>query len=331
MKVADLEQLESFALLGPGFGADGPVLLTDLEPVDEPWPQLFYAGYEDHGSEVVGFRGRKTGFIWDAPARPGPLPFALDADGYVAAVERIREAIARGDVYQVNLTVRASLPSVRGDDLLAAVCARGLPRFAAWVRLPDGVTEFVSGSPELFFARCGETIRAEPMKGTAAADDEEGLRGSVKDQAELAMITDLLRNDLTRICRPRSVHVANERRILTLAYATQAVSDIEGRLLSGSSAADVLAVLHPGGSVTGAPKLAAMQMIAELETSPRGAYCGTLGATFGDRTCASLLIRTAQRTGAGWSFGVGGGIVYDSEPSSELEEIFLKLGALTAR
>lgn len=331
MKVSDLDRLESFALLGPGFGADAPVLLTDLEPVDEPWPQLFYLGYEDRGSEVVGFRGRRTGLTWDLPSRPRPLPFALDAGDHAAAVERIREAIARGDVYQVNLTVRASLPPVRGDDLLAAVCARGLPRFTAWVRLPGGATEFVSGSPELFFARCGETIRAEPMKGTAAADDEERLLGSAKDQAELAMITDLLRNDLTRICRPRTVRVVNERRLLALAYVTQAVSDVEGRLLSGSSAAKVLSALHPGGSVTGAPKLAAMQMIAELETTRRGAYCGTLGATFGDRTSASLLIRTAQRTRAGWSFGVGGGIVYDSVPSSELAEIALKLGALTAR
>jgi para-aminobenzoate synthetase component 1 len=106
------------------------------------------------------------------------------------------------------------------------------------------------------------------------------------------------------------------------------VSDVEGELLPGTSALDALDALHPGGSVTGTPKRAALAMIGRLERSPRGPYCGALGFSVGGRTTTSLLIRTACRDAAGWIFGIGGGIVFDSDPLAELEEVRIKLGAL---
>ena len=142
------------------------------------------------------------------------------------------------------------------------------------------------------------------------------------------MITDLLRNDLTPVCKPRSVRVTNERRTIVLPYAIQTVSDIEGELMDTATPLDVLAVLHPGGSVTGAPKQAALEHIRRLEPTPRGQYCGSLGLWQGDRAVFSILIRTATKTPIGWTYGVGSGVVYDSDAESELRELRIKLGAL---
>jgi len=164
------------------------------------------------------------------------------------------------------------------------------------------------------------------MKGTARPGEGGRLHASEKDRAELAMITDLLRNDLTQVCQPRTVRVASERRVLALPYALQTVSDVVGLLGHGATPLDVLAALHPGGSVTGAPKRAALAMIQALEATPRGAYCGALGLWMDERSTFSLLIRTAVRTEEGWTVGVGGGIVHDSDPRAELDELETKLG-----
>jgi anthranilate/para-aminobenzoate synthase component I len=204
-----------------------------------------------------------------------------------------------------------------------------VPRFAAWVRLPDG-SEFVSASPELLFETDARQVHAEPMKGTARPGAGGLLETSGKDRAELAMITDLVRNDMAQVCREKTIHVANQRRVLKLPYALQTVSDIVGVLDDGKTALDVLAALHPGGSVTGAPKQAALTMIHKLEPDQRGAYCGALGLLTGERAVFSLLIRTAARSAQGWVYGVGSGIVYDSDPQAELDELRVKLGALIA-
>jgi len=167
------------------------------------------------------------------------------------------------------------------------------------------------------------------MKGTAAPGQCAALETSVKDQAELAMITDLTRNDLHQLCVPGTVRVPATRRFLELPYVVQAVSDVEGELREGVTLADVLRVMHPGGSVTGAPRPAAMAVIRELEPAPRRFYCGTLGLESGDDFRAALLIRTATQLGERtWEYGVGGGITWDSEPKAELDEVRLKLGAL---
>lgn len=326
MKIADLEALPAFALLGPGFGGGEAVLITDLRPAACA-PRLTFAAYETRGRDALLLDGEvRSVDALELPAAVALEP-RLDATRHAEAVEEIREAIAAGDVYQVCLTVRARLAPVSGAALFARVASRGLSRFAAWVRLPGGV-EFVSASPELFFEIEGGRIHSEPMKGTARPDAAGALAASDKDRAELAMITDLVRHDLTPLCRPRSVVVRAERRFVHLPYATQTVSDVEGELLPGVTALDALDALHPGGSVTGAPKRAARAMIDRLERSPRGAYCGALGFAAGGRTTASLLIRTAVRDAAGWVYGVGGGIVHDSDPGQELEELHVKLGAL---
>jgi para-aminobenzoate synthetase / 4-amino-4-deoxychorismate lyase len=151
---------------------------------------------------------------------------------------------------------------------------------------------------------------------------------SEKDIAELAMITDLIRNDMTPLCEPRSVKVTNERRFIELPYAVQAVSDVEGTLLSDISIGEILKGLHPCGSVTGAPKFTALQLIKQLEPTPRKYYCGSLGFVSGHNAMFSILIRTAYRTGDDWIYGAGGGIVWDSDAQLELEEARLKMDIL---
>ncbi len=327
MKLSSLEHMPSFALLGPGFGDGQCNLLTDLTDTTSR-PQLIYAPFECPGDSPRQLKARDI--------RPIQIEFeatALDVmpslrdTGYHKAIERIRAAIAAGDVYQVCYTVRADIPRVSGADLLTLLCQNGVPRFLAWVRLPDS-EEFVSASPELFFETRGNLVHAEPMKGTAGQNGALELELSEKDKAELAMITDLLRNDLTPVCQPRSVRVPCARRTIELPYAVQTVSDVTGELAEGMTPLDVLSALHPGGSVTGAPKQAALRMISELEPMPRGAYCGALGLWRGDRSFFSLLIRTAVRTSVGWTYGVGSGVVYDSNADSEYNELQIKLEAL---
>lgn len=327
MKLDAVGSLESFALLGPGFGGDRWTLLAGLRVAPDP-PDLVYASFEAPGSEARRFvaERREAVTVELEPPRTAPR-VALHAEGYREAVARIREAIAAGDVYQVCFTVRAEVRGAGGAELLATMCRQGVPRFAAWVRLPGG-EELVSASPELFFETEGRAIHTEPMKGTARSDRSGALEASAKDRAELAMITDLLRNDLTPVCRPRSVRVTCDRRTLVLPYALQTVSDIVGELADGATPLDALAALHPGGSVTGAPKAAALAMIRALEAGPRGAYCGALGLCEGERSVFSLLIRTAARTPHGWVYGVGSGVVWDSDADAELAELHVKLGAL---
>ncbi|MEW5743400.1 MAG: chorismate-binding protein [Myxococcota bacterium] len=365
----ELERARSFALLGPGFHDDGAwTLVRDLRAGDDGEVGVWLATYETPGERAERFTGevarvesplgagpqggneeapspasassRGPGGAAGAERASAALAVTLDERGFVEGVRSIREAIAAGDVYQVNLTLRARVerstagrprggsPGVDGGALLERLCERGVPRFAAWVRLPDG-RELVSASPELLFEVRGHSIRAEPMKGTAPAGQQAWLEGSEKDRAELAMITDLLRDDLNRLCEPRSVEVPCARRFLELPYAVQAVSDVTGRLRAGVGLRAVLGQLHPGGSVTGAPREAARALISKLEQSPRGAYCGTLGLERAGASRFALLIRTAERSADGsWVYGVGGGITWDSDEAAELDEVRLKLGAL---
>jgi para-aminobenzoate synthetase len=329
--LSSIASLPSFALLGPGFTGAGWRLLAPLD-ADAGAEDLVLAAFEARAP--LRFRaGSRVDGPLAVDVAPARLAAELDPRGHADGVAAIRAAIAAGDVYQVNLTLRARLPAAPGDALLAAALARGTPPYAAWVRLPGGA-ELVSASPELLLAVDGRRVRSQPMKGTAR--DAARLAASDKDAAELAMITDLVRNDLTPVCVPGSVRVAHARRVLALPYAAQTVSDVEGVLADGRGPLDALAALHPGGSVTGAPKLAALAAIAALEPSPRGLYCGALGHGDGPRFTASLLIRTAARTGAaaagggdeGWIYGVGGGIVIDSDAAAELAEARLKLEAL---
>jgi para-aminobenzoate synthetase component 1 len=319
-QLSQLTHLTDFALFAPGFTDGTAWTLVDLtRPGDTG---VWFARAEGNAERVSG-EARRVNLSLDV--LPAELDVQLDERGFVDGVRAIRERIAAGDVYQVNLTTRATLNDVSGAALLSRLCARGVPRFAAWVK-SSRFGEFVSASPELLVETRGRWVHVEPMKGTAT--NAETLLASEKDRAELAMITDLLRDDLHRLCVPRSVTVTNERRLIPLAYAVQSVADVEGRLRDDVSLAELFSVVHPGGSVTGAPRPAALSVIAELETSPRGAYCGALGLELGDSMRASLLIRTAEKQRGGWRYGMGGGITWDSSPHAELDEVRLKLGAL---
>jgi para-aminobenzoate synthetase / 4-amino-4-deoxychorismate lyase len=280
----------------------------------------------------------------DPPGSAGsPWRPSVDRATYDAAVERIRELIAAGHTYQVNHTIRLRA-MIRGDErgFYRDLCLAQRGGYAAFLDL--GRYRVLSASPELFFRIDGERITTRPMKGTAPrgrwlAEDEEiaaRLVASSKDRAENLMIVDLLRNDLGRICRTGSVEV--ERMLEAERFETvwQLTSTIEGDLRPEITLLDTFRALFPSGSVTGAPKVRTTRIIADLEDSARGPYCGAIGylapAESGEpRASFNVAIRTvvldAQTRTA--EYGVGGGITHDSSASAEYEEIVAKARVLT--
>ncbi len=277
----------------------------------------------------------------DVPSAP---PLALPAivttpreshERYLKSVARILEHIAAGDVYQVNHTIRCDVALQGADpqDLFHCLSVRHPVPHAAFVR--GGPTVVVSLSPELFVRRRGNVIESRPMKGTAAriaaaerdGVERERLESGEKDRAENLMIVDLMRNDLGRICEAGSIEVPHLWQVESYATVHQMTSTVRGRLRRGMLLADVFRALFPPGSVTGAPKLRAMEIIAACEGEARGAYCGTLGLFFpgGNFEC-SVLIRTLEipRDGGRGSLGLGSGIVADSRPDDEWRETLLK-------
>jgi para-aminobenzoate synthetase component 1 len=262
---------------------------------------------------------------------PGPVRIGrwertwTDAE-YADAVEEIRAAIERGDVYQVNLVQHLSA-SFAGDPRgLAAALAPLRPLEPAPL---DGESwAIVSASPELLLARRGRRLWTCPIKGTRPA----GVPiESVKDDAEHVMIVDLERNDLSRVCEVGSVHWPELLDEQQLAGVTHLVSTVEGRLREDASLTDLLEAVFPGGSITGAPKIAAIDLIAALEPVGRGASMGALGRIYpnGDLELA-LTIRTFAIAEDRIHLWVGGGIVWDSEPAAELEESWVKARPLLA-
>jgi para-aminobenzoate synthetase component 1 len=262
------------------------------------------------------FRARK---LWDSDT----------AKGYQEKVAQVRQEIAKGNVYQVNLT-RAERWAYRGDLRLFArrlFDANPAP-FSAFIAGPEFAV--VSSSPERFF-RIGEgRILASPIKGTAPRGDnavadgllKRNLLSSPKDRAELAMITDLMRNDLTRVCQIPSVRVETFPRLETYANVHHLVADISGALVPGLTLEALFAALFPGGSVTGCPKVTALKLIRRLEAHPRMVYTGALGWFSHDLAQAdfSIAIRTAWGSPTDLLFGVGGGVVWDSDPLAEYQE-----------
>jgi para-aminobenzoate synthetase component 1 len=247
---------------------------------------------------------------------------------YAAAVNAVRAAIACGDVYQVNLVQHLSAPFSGDPHALAAALAplRPLhPRpFAG-----DGWA-VVSASPELFLARRGRRIWTKPIKGTRPLGSD-GLADAGKDRAEHVMIVDLERNDLSRVCEPGSVRWPELMVERELAGVTHLVSTVEGRLREDVGLAELLEATFPGGSITGAPKIAAVDHIAALEPVGRGASMGALGRlrSNGDLDLA-LTIRTFAVADDSIHLWVGGGIVWDSKPEDEIEESWVKARPLLA-
>jgi len=258
------------------------------------------------------------------------------ADDYRAAVQVAVEYIHAGDIFQVNLSQRLLHPALTdASELYLRLRARNAAPFAAY--FDTGKFKICSASPERFLSIRDRQVETRPIKGTRRrgispeadlfAGDE--LRLSEKDRAENVMIVDLLRNDLSRICEPDSVRVANLCGLETYAYVQHLVSTVEGKLTAGTTLTDPIRAAFPGGSITGAPKVRAMEIIAELEPTARGAYCGALGYIgFDGSTDSSILIRTITAGCGWWQLPVGGGIVAASDPHSEYEETWHKAEGL---
>ena len=258
--------------------------------------------------------------------RLGTWERTWDDEGYGAAIDEVRAAIARGDVYQVNLVQHLSAP-FEGDHRAAAAALAALRPLQPRPFAGSGWA-VVSASPELFLARRGSKLVTRPIKGTRPAGvDVEGA----KDGAEHVMIVDLERNDLARVCEPGTVVWPELMVQHELAGVTHLVSTVEGTLRSGTSLAEILAATFPGGSITGAPKIAAIDLIASLEPVGRGASMGALGTIRpnGDFELA-LTIRTLAVAEGRAHLWVGGGIVSDSHPEDEIEESWVKARPLLA-
>jgi para-aminobenzoate synthetase component 1 len=275
--------------------------------------------------------------------RAGPLVSAVDPDTYLATVEAAIEYIAAGDVFQANITHRLSAP-FEGSTRRLGLTALSLSGawYGAYLELPGGRC-LVSLSPELLLDVDAATRRVvtRPIKGTrpsAAATRE--LLDSAKDTAELNMIVDLMRNDLGRVCEYGSVRVPRARIIETHPTVHHGVAEVTGRLDHGVGLGRLLGAAFPGGSVTGAPKIRAMQIIDELEAVRRGPYCGAIGFVSAcGRVGLNVAIRTialaGRRRAGAWGhldgtldYGVGGGIVADSTPMSEYRESMDKAAIL---
>jgi para-aminobenzoate synthetase component I len=294
-----------------GYGLSAPLRRHDLPAPPEPCPLPLLAC--------------RTRPVDDGAAQPGCYEVGVwertwDDDGYANAIGEVRTAIARGDLYQANLVQHLSAP-FSGDP---AGLATALARLHPLQPRPFAGTGWtiVSASPELFLARRGGILSTAPIKGTRPAGiDVEGE----KDTAEHVMIVDLERNDLARVCEPGSVAWPELMAQRELAGVTHLVSRVEGRLRPDVGLGEILAATFPGGSVTGAPKIAALDLIAALEPVGRGASMGALGVIRpnGDFELA-LTIRTLAVADRRVHLWVGGGIVWDSDPEAEIEESWVK-------
>jgi para-aminobenzoate synthetase component 1 len=248
---------------------------------------------------------------------------------YALAIEEVKAAIARGDVYQVNLVQHLAAPFAGDPTGLAASLAPLRPRHPEPFE-GDGWT-IVSASPELFLARRGRRVWTAPIKGTRPLGEADDLRESEKDAAEHVMIVDLERNDLSRVCEPGTVRWPGLMTEEELAGVRHLVTRVEGRLRAGVCLPELLEATFPGGSVTGAPKISAVDHIAALEPVGRGASMGALGRVWpnGDLDLV-LTIRTFAVAEGSVHLWVGGGIVWDSDPDDEIEESWVKARPLLA-
>ena len=248
---------------------------------------------------------------------------------YGAAVTAVRSAIARGDVYQVNLVQHLSAPFRGAAAALAASLTPLQPHNPRPFR-GDGWT-VVTASPELFLGRRGHRVWTSPIKGTRPAGSSGVLATSLKDAAEHVMIVDLERNDLSRVCVAGSVRWPELMTVRALAGVEHMVSTVEGTLRDGVGLAELLTATFPGGSITGAPKIAAVDLIAALEPVGRGASMGALGQVYGNGDLdLALTIRTFAVAGERIHLWVGGGVVWDSDPAGEVEESWVKARPLLA-
>lgn len=262
----------------------------------------------------------------------------MERDDWIVRVQKARDYIAAGDIYQVNLTHTMTGPwHGNAGGFYARLRAVSPAPFSCFLRLGD--TEVLSASPECFLRIEGRRIVTRPIKGTrprlSQLDDDDAsareLLASPKERAELIMITDLERNDLGQVCDYGSVHVTGLCELESFAQVHHLVSTVEGTLRPEIRPLQAVRACYPGGSITGAPKKRAREIIAELEAVPRGIYTGALGFFRWDgRAVFNIAIRTVVIRNGMASYGVGAGIVADSEPVLEYEETLHKAAGLLA-
>ena len=335
--------------------------LPDIAVNEEHLPELVLGIYDwavvvDHRtrrSTLIGWRGERSGeetfrdacalFEGNATGR-APRPFlargAVCADmskaDYLKKFSRVQRYIRNGDCYQVNLAQKFFVDVEGGSwDIYRKLRTINPAPFSAY--LDCGEFQVLSYSPERFLHVQAGHVETSPIKGTrprsgsAGADLEaiEALRDSTKDRAENLMIVDLLRNDISKSCRPGSVKVSRLFDIESFVNVHHMVSTIEGELEAGKDALDLLKGCFPGGSITGAPKIRSMEIIEELEPYRRGVYCGAIGyiGRNGDMDM-NIAIRTAVRHGERLSFFAGGGLVSDSDGEAEYQETLDKVSPM---
>lgn len=256
---------------------------------------------------------------------------------YLEAVARVVEFIRAGDIFQANLSQQLSHPFHGSPVELYEILRKVNPAPFAGYLAADGWA-IASASPERFFEVRGDEVSTRPIKGTrrrwhdrpeADLFRADELRESDKDLSENVMIVDLLRNDLSRVCRPGSIRVPQLCRVETYETVQHLVSEVVGQLQPGRDFWDLLSAAFPGGSITGAPKVRAMEIITELEQIPRGPYCGTLFYSgFDGRSDSNILIRTFVIAGGLLRCSVGGGVVVASDPAAEYAETLHKAAGM---
>lgn len=324
----------------------GYALEESLQGTDKPGGPLLWWGiyrqpyvFDHTGGSFAPPPDLAGGVEGTLTCSTAPGDFTFSRSDYAAAVRRIQDHIAAGDTYQVNFTMKYRFP-FSGDSAGLYLSFRDnqpVP-YGAFIRHDDRTV--LSASPELFLRRKNIAVKARPMKGTlrrgrTPAEDRrlaETLRSDPKNRAENVMIVDLLRNDLGRICVPGSIEVSDLFRVERYDTLLQMTSAVTGTLADDVSLGDMLKAAFPCGSVTGAPKISTMQIIADLEGEPRGVYCGAIGYLGpGRESVLSVPIRTAVIRGKEGEMGIGSGIVADSEPFEEYSECLLKARFLTHR
>nr|WP_274380637.1 aminodeoxychorismate synthase component I [Oleomonas cavernae] len=311
-------------------GSGEAILMADL------WPE----------ADGQGNRDRVLALLATPEPRRVDTPLALDWQSnftpaaYRAAVAGVIEAILAGDLFQANIAQRFTASLGAGFDPWAyyeRLRAANPGDFAAYLAFGD--LAVASSSPERFLKVTGDRVETRPIKGTIARDPDPAidaaraaaLLASEKDRAENVMIVDLLRNDLSRVCRPHTVEVPALCALETYAGLHHLVSTVTGQLEAGRDALDAVAAAFPGGSVTGAPKPQAMQVIAQTEQVARGVYCGSIGYLgFDGSADFNIAIRTVTFTQGQASFHVGGGITALSDPVAEHEETLTKAARIFA-
>ena len=315
--------------------------LARLMPPRRSVPLLWF-GVFGPPREMAGREGTRW-FEDNAQCRvyAGPLRFAETRDTYSPKFRRIAGYIAAGDVYQVNLTFPAAF-SFAGDPLALYRRLRPHASAAHGAYVFDGARSILSLSPELFFSIADGVLIARPMKGTAPRGQDAGgdarlraqLATSEKDRAENLMIVDLIRNDLGRIAQQGRVRVEDLFTVETYPTVHQMVSTVRAEPRPGVTPSQIVRAVFPCGSVTGAPKIRAQEIIREMETGPRGVYCGAVGAFAPDGSAHfNVAIRTLTidaQAGNG-SLGIGGGVVADSREAAEYDECLVKARYYTAQ